>query len=307
LTVEYQWRFTMTMQSAYRVADELLRDKLRKEAPEALRELEDLNAADVIVTHGQYDHIEQVFGQGGIPCTAVDPRQIDNANLRPDQVIFVNCPGHFSPQGLRKLHQFVEEGGFLFTTDWALKHVVEPAFPGFLEYNGRSTADEVVRVEILDREDPFLSSILGPDDDPQWWLEGSSYPIRVLDAEKVRVLVTSKELGKKYGEPAVFVTFEFGEGRVYHMISHFYLQRTETRTQRHAGSTYTFLKEKGIGEAEFARYAELGADDANLGAVESALTSRGMVSRVLYEKRMQMKRKGDRKKKGTGDDSSKGR
>jgi len=297
----------MTMQSAYRVADELLRDKLRKEAPEALQELEDLNAADVIVTHGQYDHIEQVFGQGGIPCTAVDPRQIDNANLRPDQVIFVNCPGHFSPQGLRKLHQFVEEGGFLFTTDWALKHVVEPAFPGFLEYNGRSTADEVVRVEILDREDPFLSSILGPDDDPQWWLEGSSYPIRVLDPEKVHVLVTSKELGKKYGEPAVFVTFEFAEGRVYHMISHFYLQRTETRTQRHAGSTYTFLQEKGIGEEEFARYAELGADDANLGAVESALTSRGMVSRVLYEKRMQMKRKGDRKKKGTGNDSSKAR
>jgi len=297
----------MTMQSAYRVADELLRDKLRKEAPEALQELEDLNAADVIVTHGQYDHIEQVFGQGGIPCTAVDPRQIDNANLRPDQVIFVNCPGHFSPQGLRKLHQFVEEGGFLFTTDWALKHVVEPAFPGFLEYNGRSTADEVVRVEILDREDPFLSSILGPDDDPQWWLEGSSYPIRVLDPKKVKVLVTSKELGKKYGEPAVFVTFEFGEGRVYHMISHFYLQRTETRTRRNAGSSYSFLKEKGIGEAEFARYAELGADDANLGAVESALTSRGMVSRVLYEKRMQMKRKGDRKKKGTGNDSSKAR
>ena len=75
-----------------------------KEAPEALQELEDLNAADVIVTHGQYDHIEQVFGQGGIPCTAVDGRQIDNANLRPDQVIFVNCPGHFSPQGRVPLH-----------------------------------------------------------------------------------------------------------------------------------------------------------------------------------------------------------
>jgi hypothetical protein len=31
-----------------------------------------------------------------------------------------------------------------------------------------------------------------------------------------------------------------------------------------------------------------------------------MVSRVLYEKRMQMKGKWDRKKKGTGDDSSEG-
>jgi len=294
----------MSMQSAYRVADQLLRDRLRKEAPEALQELEDLNAADVIVTRGQYDHIEQVFGVGGIPCTPVEPSRIDTAELRPDQIIFVNCPGHFTPQGLRRLRSFVEEGGFLFTTDWALKHVLETAFPGFVEYNGRSTPDEVVRVEIVDREDPFLSSILGPDDDPQWWLEGSSYPIRVLAPEKVRVLVTSKELGEKHGESAVFVTFDVGEGRVYHMISHFYLQRTETRTRRQQGSAYAFLKEKGIGEADFARYAKLGADDVNLGSVESALSSRGMMSRVLYEKKMQVKGRsaGSKGKKEEGDD-----
>ena len=55
----------MSMRSAYRVAEELLKDKLRQVAPEALRELEDLKAADIIVTTGQYDHIEDVFGQGG--------------------------------------------------------------------------------------------------------------------------------------------------------------------------------------------------------------------------------------------------
>jgi hypothetical protein len=284
----------MSMQSAYRVAEELLKDRLRKEAPEALRELEDLNAADIIVTRGQYDHIEQVFSHGGIPCTTVDPGAIDSAELRPDQVIFVNCAGNFTPPGLRKLHQFVQEGGFLFTTDWALRNVLEPAFPGFVEYNNRPTADDVVRVEILTGDDPFLSSILGPGDDPQWWLEGSSYPIRVLDHEKVQVLVKSKELEEKWGEAPVFVTFPFGAGRVYHMISHFYLQRTETRTKRHAGTSYDFLKEKGISEAEFAKYAALGADESNLGSVESALASRSMLSRVMYEKKMQMKRDAER-------------
>jgi hypothetical protein len=284
----------MSMQSAYRVAEELLKDRLRKEAPEALRELEDLNAADIIVTRGQYDHIEQVFSHGGIPCTAVDPGAIDSAELRPDQVIFVNCAGNFTPPGLRKLHQFVHEGGFLFTTDWALRNVLEPAFPGFVEYNNRPTADDVVRVEILTDDDPFLSSILGPGDDPQWWLEGSSYPIRVLDHEKVQVLVKSKELEEKWGDAPVFVTFPFGAGRVYHMISHFYLQRTETRTKRHAGTSYDFLKEKGISEAEFAKYAALGADESNLGSVESALASRSMLSRVMYEKKMQMKRDAER-------------
>jgi hypothetical protein len=201
----------------------------------------------------------------------------------------------------------VEEGGFLFTTDWAVKHVLQLAFPGFLEYNGRSTADEVVRVEIVDREDPFLSSVLGPADDPQWWLEGSSYPIRVLRPDQVRVLVTSKELGEKYGEPAVFLTFEFGEGRVYHMISHFYLQRTETRTRRHAASSYTFLEEKGISPAQFTKYVELGADDADLGSVEAAFSSRSMMSRVLYEKKIQRNRKKDRRGKGTTDGEAKGK
>jgi hypothetical protein len=291
----------MSMQSAYRVAEELLKDRLRKEAPEALRELEDLSAADIIVTRGQYDHIEQVFSQGGIPCTTVDPGAIDGAELRPDQVIFVNCAGNFTPQGLRKLHQFVHEGGFLFTTDWALKNVLERAFPGFVEYNERPTADAVVRVEIQAQDDPFLSSILGPGDDPQWWLEGSSYPIRVLEPEKVQVLVTSKELEEKWGEAPVFVTFPFGAGRVYHMISHFYLQRTETRTKRHAGTSYDFLKEKGISEAEFAKYAALGADESNLGSVESALASRSMLSRVMYEKKMQMKRDAERAAKGKRD------
>jgi hypothetical protein len=288
----------MTMQSAYRVAEELLKDRLRQDAPEALRELEDLSAADIIVTRGQYDHIEQVFGHGGIPCTVVPPEAIDTAALRPDQVIFVNCPGHFRPAGLRKLHQFVREGGFLFTTDWALKHVLEPAFPGYVEFNQHATTDDVVRVEILKRDDPFLSSIIGPDDDPQWWLEGSSYPIRILDPEAVQVLVTSAELGRKYGEPAVFVTFPVGEGRIYHMISHFYLQRTETRTQRHQASAYELLREKGVSEASFAKYAALGADEADLGSVESALSSRGMLSSVLYQKRMQIRERDAREQEG---------
>ena len=123
------------------------------------------------------------------PFTIINPKDLDHVELRPDQIIFINCPGKIKGQGLRKLTTFVNEGGFLFTTDWALKYILEKAFPGYVEYNERPTADEVVRVEVLENEDPFLKSILGPKDDPQWWLEGSSYPIRILDKEKVIVLV----------------------------------------------------------------------------------------------------------------------
>jgi hypothetical protein len=219
----------------------------------------------------------------------LQPSQLADAQLRPDQIIFVNCAGHFGPRELRKVRAFVEEGGFLFTTDWALKHVLEPAFPGFVEFNGRPTRDEVVRVEILDREDPLLASLMGPDDDPQWWLEGSSYPIHVLNTGKVKVILSSKELDERYGESAVFVTFQVGQGRIYHMISHFYLQRTETRSKRHASTSMNYLKEKGIPAMAYAKYAAMGASDLNLSEVESAFTSHGVMSRVMYEKQQQMR------------------
>ena len=50
-----------------------------------------------------------------------------------------------------------------------------------------------------------------------------------------KVLITSRELGEKYGERPVAVWFRWGEGDVFHMISHYYLQRTEERTARHRG------------------------------------------------------------------------
>lgn len=278
------------MGTAYRVADEILRDRLKDKAPEALSELEALREADVLVTRGQYDHIETVFNLSGTPHTLIEPRTLDKADLRPDQIVFVNCPGQIGPAGLRRLNSFVSGGGFLFTTDWALKHVLEPGFPGIVEFNQRPTRDEVVRVELVDDDDPFLASILGPNDDPQWWLEGSSYPIRILQPDRVRVLLTSKQIAERYGEAPVFLTFEHGQGRVYHMISHFYLQRTETRTQRQTQPAYNYLVEKGIDASQFKKYADLGADKLRSGEVESALSSRSMLARVLWQKRRHVKR-----------------
>jgi hypothetical protein len=175
---------------------------------------------------------------------------------------------------------------------------LEPAFPGLVEYNDRPTEDEVVRVVIHHGDDPLLATLIGPDDDPQWWLEGSSYPIRVLDPDAVEVIISSKELGRRYGEPAVFVTFEVGEGRIYHMISHFYLQRTETRTVRHLGDSVAYLGEKGVTGAGQAKYMSLGAADTRLAEVESAYTSRSVLSQVMLRKKEQMRKRRGRGRSG---------
>jgi len=284
------------MNNAYRIAAELLKDRLKDVDPGALSELQDIKKADVIVVKGQYDHIEQVLSLAGTPFTLIMPQHLDDAELRPDQIVFINCPGQIGPKGLRKLTAFVSSGGFLFTTDWALKHVLEPAFPGFVEFNQKTTADEVVRVEILDATDPFLKSLLGPNDDPQWWLEASSYPIRILNEKKVHVLVKSKDIQDKYGESPVFITFDYDEGKIYHMISHFYLQRSETRTKRQKAGGADYLNEKEIPIELRAKYAKMGIDKSTLGDVESAFTSSAMMSKIMFDKKEQMKKRANPRK-----------
>ena len=37
------------------------------------------------------------------------------------------------------------------------------------------------------------------------------------------------------------VWFRWGEGDVFHMISHYYLQRTELRTERHASEAAAYF------------------------------------------------------------------
>ncbi len=282
------------MDRAYRIADELIKDKLRDQAPDDFADIESMDEADILVVQGVHDYIQQVLDLAGTRFSLVSPSALSTAALRQDQVMFVNCGAKFDRRGLANITSFVEDGGFLFTTDWALKDVLEPAFPGYVEYNQRRTRDEVVRVEIHAEDDPFLRTLIGPEDDPQWWLEGSSYPICILNSDKVEVIISSKELGSLYGEPAVFITFPVGLGRVYHMISHFYLQRSETRTARHRKSAGSYLNEKAIKREEMRKYQRMGSDDLSLSDVESAYTSRSVLSQVLLEKKRQMRRMKDK-------------
>ena len=277
------------MTTAYRVAQEMIKDKLKDVDEDMAAEFEELGQSEVIVSKGVHDYIEQVFNGIGLKHNLINPQQFEKIDLDPDKIIFINCPGSVSSKGLRNLVTFVQKGGFLFTTDWALKHVIEPGFPGYIKYNNRPTGDEVVRVEILAEEDPFLQSLIGPNDDPQWWLEGSSYPIEIVNHKEVDILIKSKEIEKKYGESAVFVTFDYGKGKVYHMISHFYLQRAETRTARHKKSGAEYAYEKlNMDESRAEKYKNMGIDDAYLSDVEAAYSSSSMMNKILWDKKRKM-------------------
>jgi hypothetical protein len=265
-------------QRAYAAGARMSKLKMAEEAPLDAAALEAVEASDIVVVQGNYDHVERVLDALELPYQRVRPDQVDGLRLHPRQLLVVNCPGNLSRAALERVRGFVEAGGSLFTTDWALRHVIEPAFPGMLAYNERPTADDVVRIEVRNHDNPFLKGVMDGRDDPQWWLEGSSYPVRVLDP-RVQVLITSTELEGKYGEAAVAVVFAWGRGEVFHMISHYYLQRTELRTARHAAPAAAFGAEKGINLGVDA-YAGL-----RLGDLESAHSSARMLANLVADKK----------------------
>jgi hypothetical protein len=277
---------TDPMSRAYSAAKVILDEQT---AGRDRRLLARIGKADVLVVGGCYDRVEDVLSLLEIKHEIVSPAELDAIELRNQQLVIVNCPGKLSREGVLKVRDYVEQGGFLLTTDWALKNVVEPAFPGYLQYNGRPTGDEVVGIRLEDDWQGLLAGVLHAGADPQWWLEGQSYPIRVLGRRRVKILLASRELGERYGEPAIAVAFKYGKGEVLHMISHLYLQRTELRSQRHSAAWNTYAAEAGVAsiDAKTARQFE----GLAAGEVESAHTSLRMLQVILLKSSKSRKKK----------------
>ena len=269
-------------QRAYNAGSNIARSRMSTENPLAAEALAAIQASDIVVVTGCYDHVERVLGALDVPYQTVGPGLLRQVRLRPDQMVVVNCPGKLTGPEIVQIRDFVAAGGTLFTTDWALRNVIEPAFPGYIEYNDNATTDDVVRIDVIDTNSPYLQGVLDGDDDPQWWLEGSSYPIRIIDADRVRVLIRSRELGEKYGEEPVAVVFEYGKGEVFHMISHYYLQRAELRNDRHAQTAESYAMSKGV---NFSPGMANAVADIKLGEVEAAATSSRLIANILADKK----------------------
>lgn len=267
------------MKRAYQSAGSGVREKLRREAPLDEAVLQGLAAQDTLVVRGRYDHAEEVLAALAIPFALVEPEHVGQLRLRPAQTVLVNCPGTLDRRGLATLRAFVEAGGCLVTTDWALVHVLEATLPGVVAYNQRPTRDDVVRVEVVEAGTALLGGLFDPRDEPVWWLEGSSYPIRVLAPDRVGVLIRSAEMAARYGEAPIAVRFPVGQGVVFHAVSHFYLQRTETRTRRHQGAAAQFLAAKDLD------HLRESVQGLNVGEVETAYTSSAFLSTLLIEHR----------------------
>ena len=118
-------------QRAYNAGANIARSRMSTEDPLAAEALT-----------GCYDHVERVLGALDVPYKAVGSGLLRQVRLRPDQMVVVNCPGNLTGPEIVQIRDFVAAGGTLFTTDWALRNVIEPAFPGYIEYNDIATTDD---------------------------------------------------------------------------------------------------------------------------------------------------------------------
>jgi hypothetical protein len=265
-----------SMHKAYRIAAAAVRQRLLEQKPEDLAILNRVSRGDVVAYSGSYDQAEKVF-----ECLGISVEKDKPSSRLKAKIVFVNCSSSFKNLTPSDITLFVHHGGWLVTSDWALDHLLEPAFPGMVRWNRRSTGEMVVSVE------PFLDSlwsevvVLGAD--PQWWLWGS-HTIEIVNPQQVKIEAASHDMLARFGSPVVAVQFPWGRGNVFHVIAHFWAKKSGTPVIRHIGPCTDFLtagmrlSEAGI--EKVLREANVNPTDVNFGMLQSAVTATELVAQL---------------------------
>lgn len=222
----------------------------------------------ILAIRGKYEKPEKIIEH----CYAskkdiIRPTDVPKVNLSDYDVVLVGCPGNEIPKiGISKFREYVlTDGGWLYTTDWCLRTIVENAFPGYIRWAGQKTDDVVVPCQIVDFHHPFLDGLYaelmkgkyagmkGPKAEKanefSWWLEDKSFPITIDRPDLVKVLIKSTEIGMRWGEEPVLVYFDVGTkgGRVIHQISHTHLQKGEAKGKFASAMILTNILDEKVG------------------------------------------------------------
>ncbi len=188
--------------------------------------------ATVVIVRGSADAMEQVLSRAKVKFVLVTPEELADLPLHSKQVVMVNCTGQMSDASRAKLKRFVTAGGFLYTTDHAVKYVIEELFPNTIAFTGQSSAQELVPVKLSgSEEDRGLLSALGGNAKEFWQVASGGMPVKVLDAQRVKVLMSSELVEQKYGSGVIAARFRWEDGQVIHVTGHFFSQPGQTPQQ----------------------------------------------------------------------------
>lgn len=227
-----------------------LYSEVKKRKESALNKKDVVNAVEkygkILAIKGRFEKLEKVIPHMyACEKKIINPEEIEEYDLTQYDIVFIGCPGENIPTpALIKIKDYVDlNGGYLITTDWALRTIVENLFPGFVRWNEKKTNESIVSCQILEPNHPFLEDLVSEiqqdkwgkkglkKDEFKWWLETKSFPIQILNSKAVHTLIISWEIRDNWGEAPVLVYFDHGKsgGRIIHMISHAHLQKGEAK------------------------------------------------------------------------------
>ncbi|MHA2129817.1 MAG: hypothetical protein ACW99L_07590, partial [Promethearchaeota archaeon] len=180
--------------------------EVKKRKMEALDKKDVVKAVEkhgkILAVNGRYEKPKKIIEHMYASLKkVVNDKVIMKENLTQYDVVLIGCPGNGIPFAAHpKIKDFVTNGGWLITTDWALKSIIETIFPGYIRWNRAKTADAVVPCQIMLPEHPFLEGVLSEIQQSKWqkqtskntkkrefrwWLETKSFPIQVINYESV--------------------------------------------------------------------------------------------------------------------------
>jgi len=261
----------------YQISSEIVKDRLATENAEDIKVIKDLDAQAVIVVYGDSDKIQNVLKAIELPHTVIQPNELHIVKLNPEQTLYINChPGGYNKEAYEKVRQFINEGGQLISTDYTLNTLLQFIFPNTLRYDGASAQDETIPI-VINKDEKNDEILKGFKNEETWRLAGGSHPITILDPLNVKVLISSPQLLKFNASDAVLIRFEYGKGVVYHMISHFELQHSNTTTKVQLAQKPTptstaaapgksaeiYAKSKGASEATVQKLQQIEANQQN--------------------------------------------
>jgi len=181
----------------------------------------------IVVVRGEFDHMEKILALYGIPHTVVSRDELRTRRWPRMRMLCINCdqlpPPLQSATLATAVKRFVAEGGWLITSDWAVDPYLLSGWPqrvtGVVQKK-RDQPDTIITVR-PERISPLLEGVFEPRARAEWWLENSSMMVEV-DPRLVDVLIVSDDMKKRFGASAVAFTWRQDEGRVLHLLGHFY-------------------------------------------------------------------------------------
>lgn len=186
-------------------------------------------AREITVVRGQWDNSTKPLQAFGLQYGSLKDKQISSATLAGVKVLLIDCAGTVPRESLQAIRDFVAHGGYLISTDWTLNNVLAKAFPGYIKWSGENTDGIITDALVLNSDPTLFKGVTARR--YTWKLDRLSQQVRVVNPARVRVLARSSKLARLdvqfriLGNPllagALACEFEFGRGKVLHLVGHF--------------------------------------------------------------------------------------